>query len=198
MPCFWFIAADSVGTQVGGSEELAAASPRCDNSKSGNVKLTAMVTGSFASPMMVQRFPFDTQTLTIETTVRSITLDKKNLLVNARVSNRAGRQAHQDQQLQVHYQHSGHESHNDHDGSSSHAPLSPTTRNNNTRLMIQVRRSDRLLLRFLLRVARTFRVLSRPRRACSTLRLCHVMSRRVAARSPADRLLSARGPFALA
>jgi hypothetical protein len=70
----------SIGNMVGGDEALAGATPRCDNSKTGNIKLTAKITGTFASPMDMHRFPFDTQTLHFETIVRSITLDKKHLI----------------------------------------------------------------------------------------------------------------------
>ena len=70
----------SIGNMVGGDEALAGATPRCDNSRTGNIKLTAKITGTFASPMDMHRFPFDTQTLHFETIVRSITLDKKHLI----------------------------------------------------------------------------------------------------------------------
>ena len=69
----------TVPNMVSGGDELSSNTLRCDNSKTGHIKLTAQISGTFASAMDMHRFPFDTQTLHIETKVRSITLDKRRL-----------------------------------------------------------------------------------------------------------------------
>ena len=69
----------SLHNQVDGSDDLATAIPRCDDSKIGTCKITAKVKARLHSSMDVHDFPFDRQMLYIETQLRSITVDKSKL-----------------------------------------------------------------------------------------------------------------------
>jgi len=62
-----------------GAEGAAVCVPRCDDSVKGVMKSTQQVFGRCSSGMCIQRFPLDSHLLAIETTLRSITLDKAQL-----------------------------------------------------------------------------------------------------------------------